>query len=211
MSCYQYRKSHCGDKTILRLSYLHNGISYTSKMISLYWIGAQSPYCWLFAWDIHWYWWIPLTKVKIMLSFDVFFDFLAWTNCWNTGDAHVDGFVQERRNSSALAMELRLSCTNPSMWQERRNSSALAMELRLYCTNPSMWQERRNSSALAMELRISCTNPSMWQERRNSSALAMELCLSCTNPSMWQSLLWGYGMPCTAPWGGILEQSVPWL
>ena len=25
-----------------------------------------------------------------------------------------DGFVQERRNSSALAMELRLSCTNPS-------------------------------------------------------------------------------------------------
>ena len=27
----------------------------------------------------------------------------------------VDGLVQERRNSSALAMELRLSCTNSSM------------------------------------------------------------------------------------------------
>ena len=27
----------------------------------------------------------------------------------------VDGLVQERRNSSALAMELRLSCTNPSI------------------------------------------------------------------------------------------------
>ena len=40
MSSYQYRKSHCGDKTILRPSYLHNGISYTGKMISLYWIGA---------------------------------------------------------------------------------------------------------------------------------------------------------------------------
>ena len=25
----------------------------------------------------------------------------------------IDGLVQERRNSSALAMELRLSCTNP--------------------------------------------------------------------------------------------------
>ena len=37
----QYRKSHCGDKTILRSSYLHNGISYTGKMISLYWIRAQ--------------------------------------------------------------------------------------------------------------------------------------------------------------------------
>ena len=40
MSSYQYRKSHCGDKTILRPSYLHNGISYTGKMTSLYWIGV---------------------------------------------------------------------------------------------------------------------------------------------------------------------------
>ena len=27
---------------------------------------------------------------------------------------NIDGLVQERRNSIALAMELRLSCTNPS-------------------------------------------------------------------------------------------------
>ena len=39
MSSYQYRRFHCGDKTILRPSYLHNGISYTGKT-SLYWIGA---------------------------------------------------------------------------------------------------------------------------------------------------------------------------
>ena len=38
MPSYQYRKSHCGDKTILWPSYLHNGISYTGKMTSLYWI-----------------------------------------------------------------------------------------------------------------------------------------------------------------------------
>ena len=38
MTSCQYRKSHCGDKTILRPSYLHNGISYTGKMTSLYWI-----------------------------------------------------------------------------------------------------------------------------------------------------------------------------
>ena len=42
MSSYQYRKSHCGDKMILRPSYLHNGISYTSKTTSLYWIGAKA-------------------------------------------------------------------------------------------------------------------------------------------------------------------------
>ena len=41
MSSYQYRKSHCGDETILRPSYLHNGISYTGKTTSLYWIGVQ--------------------------------------------------------------------------------------------------------------------------------------------------------------------------
>ena len=40
MSSYQYRKSHCGDKTVVRSSYLHSGISYTGKMSSLYWIGA---------------------------------------------------------------------------------------------------------------------------------------------------------------------------
>ena len=40
MSFYQYRKSHCGDKTVVRSSYLHNGISYTGKMSSLYWIRA---------------------------------------------------------------------------------------------------------------------------------------------------------------------------
>ena len=45
MTSYQYRKSHCGDKTIWRPSYLHNGISYTGKTTSLYWIGAleQTP------------------------------------------------------------------------------------------------------------------------------------------------------------------------
>ena len=38
---YQYRKSHCGDKTVVRSSYLHNGISYTGKISSLYWISPQ--------------------------------------------------------------------------------------------------------------------------------------------------------------------------
>ena len=42
MSSYQYRISHCGDKTILRPSYLHNGISYTERMTSLYWNSAQA-------------------------------------------------------------------------------------------------------------------------------------------------------------------------
>ena len=31
-------------------------------------------------------------------------------------DAHFDGLLQERHNSSALAMELCFSCTNPSIY-----------------------------------------------------------------------------------------------
>ena len=38
MSSYQYKESHCGDKTISWPSYLHNGISYTGKTTFLYWI-----------------------------------------------------------------------------------------------------------------------------------------------------------------------------
>ena len=45
MPSYQYRKFHCGDKTVVTSvvtsSYLHCGISYAGKMTSLYWIRAQ--------------------------------------------------------------------------------------------------------------------------------------------------------------------------
>ena len=83
---------------------------------------------------------------------------------------YIHGLVQERWNSSALAMELHISCINPSvdgLVQERCNSSALAMELHLSCINPSvdgLVQERCNSSALAMELRLSWINPSIYHK-----------------------------------------------
>ena len=62
MSSYQYRKSHCGDKTILRPSYLHNGISYTGMMISLYWIKALiilSMRHWPLTWFVNGEPWVP--------------------------------------------------------------------------------------------------------------------------------------------------------
>ena len=36
-----------------------------------------------------------------------------WPQAWSQDSEHIDRLMQERRNSSALAMELRLSCTNP--------------------------------------------------------------------------------------------------
>ena len=47
MSSYQYRKYHCGDKTVVRSSYIHSGISYTGKMTSLYWIRALITVFWV--------------------------------------------------------------------------------------------------------------------------------------------------------------------
>ena len=44
MSSYQYRKFHCGDKTVARSSYLHNRISYTGKMASFCWISPLIVY-----------------------------------------------------------------------------------------------------------------------------------------------------------------------
>ena len=52
---YQYRKSHCGEKTVVRSSYLHNGISYIGKMAYFYWISPLIPYELSFRRDISMY------------------------------------------------------------------------------------------------------------------------------------------------------------
>ena len=41
---------------------------------------------------------------------------LSETKSWSSYILYIDGLVQDRRNSSASAMELRLSCTNPSIY-----------------------------------------------------------------------------------------------
>ena len=46
MMSYQYRKFHCGDKTILQQSYPNNKISYSGKTTSLYWIGGPGVIQW---------------------------------------------------------------------------------------------------------------------------------------------------------------------
>ena len=43
--------------------------------------------------------------------------------------AHIDGLVQERRNSSALAMELHLSCTDPWSHGPDRNQGVFQNHL----------------------------------------------------------------------------------
>ena len=70
LSC-QYRKSHCGEKTVVRSSYLHNGISYIGKITSLYWIRALVIMC---SFCIGWLFTPPYSKICTYLStkWDVF-------------------------------------------------------------------------------------------------------------------------------------------
>ena len=77
MSSYQYRKSHCGDKTILRPSYLHNGISYTGKMMSFYWIGAQNA-DYIFTIVFEMYTWVGhvISPSRLVIS-----NAWAWQGC----------------------------------------------------------------------------------------------------------------------------------
>ena len=70
MSSYQYRKSHCGDKTVVRSSYLHNGISYTGKMSSLYWIRALFVICFVMLWLLSdWFYWYPSLAISYLPMF----------------------------------------------------------------------------------------------------------------------------------------------
>ena len=44
---------------------------------------------------------------------------------YEQGNSHVNGLVQERRNSIAHALELRFSCTNPSMSKHDRSFGSI--------------------------------------------------------------------------------------
>ena len=57
MPSYQDRKSHCGDKTVVRSAYLHNGVSYTGKTTFSYWIRVLG--------DL-WTWWHRLISIEIL-------------------------------------------------------------------------------------------------------------------------------------------------
>ena len=96
MSSYQYRKSHRGDKTVVRSSYLHNGNSCIGKTTSLYWTSAL----FLIRWK-----WVGYWSKNNGLMF-----------CNKASIGHSDRLMQRRRNSNAVAIELRLFSIKTSTW-----------------------------------------------------------------------------------------------
>ena len=72
MPSYQHRKFHCGDKTVVRSSYLHNWIIYTNKMVSLY--PSDNGLIWNNCWiNVEWFlgdkfYWSFLSKYTSFIS-----------------------------------------------------------------------------------------------------------------------------------------------
>ena len=124
MSSYQYRKYHCGDKMVVKSSYLHNGISYTDKMTFLYWISHQ-----FFAYHYSDRTWVS--------------GHLKWLTTWL--------FVQQLINTNKKTSKLHVPCfciimtssaTKLTFWKFTLSIWYIKYILStdvLY--NPSVWQE----------------------------------------------------------------------
>ena len=67
---------------------------------------------------------------------------------WCVWCAHIDGLVQERCNSNALAMELHLSCTNPSIYKAGHNN--FPTRLLHLDASYSMWIDSMQIQSLAL-------------------------------------------------------------
>ena len=82
MSSCRYRKSHCGDKMAVRSSYLHNWISCTGKVSSLYWIrapGESLPVFTIFSVDVLCsYWTHVIEKIRYIMMLSYFPDVLLF-------------------------------------------------------------------------------------------------------------------------------------
>ena len=118
MTSYQYRKSHCGDKTVVRSSYLHNGISYTGKMSSLYWIGA------LIVKEVDSFYSIPQIRVIMRFGGSTFnylikeipkiLDIIKYyatlyRQSWHLWKCHIAWFIPVHEFTSMLKLQVYLS------------------------------------------------------------------------------------------------------
>ena len=123
---------------------------------------------------------------------------------------YIDGYVQERRNSSANALELHLSCTNPWI------CGVYHIILNDATATCMFWQHQKPATCLLVRFYITPLTTclchveegkapeqshyidGLGQDCSNSSALAMELLQSCAKPLICQR------------WSKMPEGGFPW-
>ena len=105
----------------------------------------------------------------------------CWTNSWVSIDlrchkAYVYGLVQERCNPIANALELRLSCTNPSMWWRCSHDELILPQIvqpLAHCgmvTDTSSWVEIRG--------RHECGERILWHPGKGFTSLLLGNCFT---------------------------------
>ena len=70
--------------------------------------------------------------------------------------SHIDGLVQERRNSIALAMELRLSCFNPSKWHARSLVWDTSISMSCHAFSQTVFKKFISANCFERSLLIPC-------------------------------------------------------
>ena len=113
MSSYQDRKSNCGDKTVVRSSYLNNGISYTCKMSSLYWNRTQELHLFITDMLMH-----PFQHLRnffhqhqsITAFWLVFSTFLCKKICLHIGHQVIN--ISKSWCANVILQKLAFPCTN---------------------------------------------------------------------------------------------------
>ena len=87
-------------------------------------------------------------------------------------ERYVHGLVQERRNTSALAMELRLSCTKPSIYCPQEPTHMLNIHWQCFkCSNVPFLRRKGKINVLWQPMMTRCTGAYMWNQAPMSRLL----------------------------------------
>ena len=98
---------------------------------------------------------------------------------------HIDGLVLERRNSSALAMELRLSYTNPSIYAPKQPQCIKLI--------PVWYGKKRNVECYQSMVPLVTTNSTRWfsvylalgEKIRQFHIQSFPYCVVCNTVLYW--------------------------
>ena len=126
---------------------------------------------------------------------------------------HIDDLVQERRNSSSLAMELCLSCNNPSIWSTvilcgfRREKQE---QLQTICSGTSVMLAYEVQCSWVDSQGRSGEGGGVVNNSNNRSEVDERLCLQTKS----RDLVWipnrGGGGGGGGGWKAVLTNEVPW-
>ena len=122
---------------------------------------------------LSYFYWLSLIYISMMWPVIICCAMQAFTNItwipWLS--KHIDGLVQERRNSSLLAMEIHLSCTNLWIWPVKWEIKLLIHSQTSMVTPLNFWEWIKNFIPCCIMDKITCSCWGKWK--------AAQVSLSC--------------------------------